>query len=66
MNGIINVYKEKGYTSAKGQAVIIEGESAALKSTRAIVPKADSTSPVPYPSDSKKPVSYTHLRAHET
>ena len=49
-------YKEKGYTSAKGQAVIIEGESAALKSTRAIVPKADSTSPVPYPSDSKKQV----------
>lgn len=49
-------YGEMGYSAADGQPVIIEGESAALKSTRAIVPKSDSTSPVPHPADSKKQV----------
>lgn len=49
-------YKEKGYTSADSKALIIEGEDAILKSTRAIVPKSDSSSPVPYPSNSKRQI----------
>ena len=49
-------YKEKGFISAEGEPIIVEGEDAALKSTRAIVPKSDSTSPVPSPSDPKKQI----------
>ena len=49
-------YKEQGYTAAGGNPIIIEGEEAALKSTRAIVPKSDSTSPVPHPSSSNKQI----------
>ena len=49
-------YKEKGYISADGGSIIIEGEDAALKSTRAIVPKSDSTSPAPNPSSSRKQI----------
>ena len=49
-------YKKKGYTAADSKALIIEGEDATLKSTRAIVPKSDSSSPVPHPSNSKKQI----------
>lgn len=49
-------YKKSGFVSADGEPIIVEGEEAALKSTRAIVPKADSTSPVPNPSSSEKQV----------
>ncbi len=49
-------YKKKGYTAADSEALIIEGEDAALKSTRAIVPKSDSSSPIPQPSNSKKQI----------
>jgi len=49
-------YKKNGYTSAESKSLVIEGEDAALKSTRAIVPKADSSSPVPHPSNSKKQI----------
>ncbi len=47
-------YAEKGYTAANCDALVLEGEDAALKSTRAIVPKADSGSPIPEPSSPKK------------
>ncbi|MBP3600193.1 MAG: extracellular solute-binding protein [Clostridia bacterium] len=49
-------YKKKGYTSADGEPLVIQGEDADLKSTRAIVPKSDSSSPVPQPSNSKKQI----------
>ena len=49
-------YKKNGYKEAGGKPIIIEGEDAALKSTRAIVPKSDSTSPVPHPSSSNKQI----------
>ena len=49
-------YKKKGYTAADSEALVIEGEDAALKSTRAIVPKSDNSSPVPQPSNSKKQI----------
>lgn len=53
---IMSEYEEKNYLSADSDAIIIEGEDASLKSTRAIVPKSDSSSAVPSPSDSKKQI----------
>lgn len=49
-------YDKKGYKSAEGEAIVIEGENADIKSTRSLIPMSDNASPVLTPSSATKSV----------